>query len=74
MASICNDERVRFGVVSGHDRKTLKLSGHGLQHAPGAGRGIAEQLLSGAWQTLDLSAFSPQRLLTGRPFVEQAII
>lgn len=50
------------------------FSGHGLQHAPGAGRGIAEQLLSGAWQTLDLSAFSPQRLLTGRPFVEQAII
>ena len=26
MASICNDERVRFGVVSGHDRKTLRLS------------------------------------------------
>ena len=26
MASICNDERVRFGVVSGHDRKTLSLS------------------------------------------------
>lgn len=50
------------------------FSGHGLQHAPGAGRGIAEQLLTGAWQTLDLSAFSPQRLLTGRPFVEQAII
>ena len=23
MGSICNDERVRFGVVSGHDRKTL---------------------------------------------------
>jgi FAD-dependent oxidoreductase domain-containing protein 1 len=50
------------------------FSGHGLQHAPGAGRGIAEQLLTGAWQTLDLSAFSPQRLLSGRPFVEQAII
>jgi hypothetical protein len=27
MASICNDERVRFGVLSGHERKTLKLSG-----------------------------------------------
>ena len=26
MARICNDERVRFGVVSGHGRKTLRLS------------------------------------------------
>jgi glycogen debranching enzyme len=26
MASICNDERVAFGVMSGHDRKTLRLS------------------------------------------------
>ncbi len=26
MASICNDERALFGVVSGHDRKTLSLS------------------------------------------------
>jgi len=27
MASICNDDRVRFGVMSGHDRKTLSISG-----------------------------------------------
>ncbi len=26
MARICNDERVRLGVVSGHDRKTLTLA------------------------------------------------
>jgi hypothetical protein len=26
MARICNAERVRFGVVSGHERKTLSLS------------------------------------------------
>jgi len=50
------------------------FSGHGLQHAPAAGRGIAEWLLTGAWQTLDLSAFSPQRVWEGRPFVEQAVI
>lgn len=50
------------------------FSGHGLQHAPAAGRGIAEWLLTGGWQTLDLSAFSPQRSLSGRAFVEQAII
>ena len=50
------------------------FSGHGLQHAPAAGRGLAECLLTGRWQTLDLSAFSPQRVVSGRPFVEQAII
>ena len=26
MASICNDERGAFGVMSGHERKTLRLS------------------------------------------------
>jgi glycine/D-amino acid oxidase-like deaminating enzyme len=50
------------------------FSGHGLQHAPAAGRGLAERLLTGRWQTVDLSDFSPQRMLAGTPFVEQAII
>ena len=27
MASICNDERASLGVTSGHERKTLRLSG-----------------------------------------------
>ena len=26
MASICNDERVRLGAMSGHERKTFNLS------------------------------------------------
>ncbi len=30
MASICNAERVRLGVVSGHERKTLSLSAQAL--------------------------------------------
>ena len=50
------------------------FSGHGLQHAPAAGRGLAELMLTGRFSSLDLSELSPQRLLTGRPFVEQAII
>ena len=28
MASICNNEQALFGVMSGHDRKTLSLSLH----------------------------------------------
>ena len=31
MESICNDERASFGVMSGHDRKTLSLSHAGVR-------------------------------------------
>lgn len=50
------------------------FSGHGLQHAPAAGRGLAERLLTGRWQTLDLSPLDPRRVAEGRPFAEQAVI
>ncbi|HSW05553.1 NAD(P)/FAD-dependent oxidoreductase, partial [Aquabacterium sp.] len=50
------------------------FSGHGLQHAPAAGRGVAEWLLHGAYQSLDLSPFGWQRVIDGQPFTEQAVI
>ena len=50
------------------------FSGHGLQHAPAAGRGLAEWLLHGRYTSLDLSALSPQRILTAQAFNERAII
>lgn len=50
------------------------FSGHGLQHAPATGRGLAEWLLQGRYTSLDLSALSPQRLRDGRRFIEQAVI
>jgi glycine/D-amino acid oxidase-like deaminating enzyme len=50
------------------------FSGHGLQHSPATGRGVAEWLLHGRYVSLDLSAFSVQRVLASRPFVERAII
>lgn len=50
------------------------FSGHGLQQAPAVGRGIAEHVLTGAWQSLDLSDLSVERILDGRPFKEAAIV
>ncbi|MCC7285116.1 MAG: FAD-binding oxidoreductase, partial [Burkholderiaceae bacterium] len=50
------------------------FSGHGLQHAAGVGRGIAEWLLHGRHVSLDLSPLSPQRIALGRPLVERAVI
>lgn len=46
------------------------FSGHGVQHIPAAGRAIAEFMVSGAYQTLDLSRFGYQRLIDGEPLRE----
>jgi hypothetical protein len=34
MAGICDDERASYGVMSGHDRRTLSLSDAFLLHQP----------------------------------------
>lgn len=50
------------------------FSGHGLQQSPATGRGIAELILTGAYQSLDLSDLGVERVLAGRPFLEMAIV
>ena len=50
------------------------FSGHGLMHAPGCGRAMAELLLKGRYETIDLTRFGWQRLLDGTPLREQGII
>ncbi len=50
------------------------FSGHGLQQAAAAGRGIAETVLHGGWQTLDLSELSVDRVLRGTALRERAVV
>ena len=50
------------------------FSGHGLQQAPAVGRGLAEHILTGGWQSLDLSELSVTRLLDGRRVRETEIV
>ncbi len=47
------------------------FSGHGAQHCPAAGRGLAERILFGGYRTIDLSRFGYERILTGEPVVER---
>jgi glycine/D-amino acid oxidase-like deaminating enzyme len=50
------------------------FSGHGLQQSPGMGRGVAELIMHGAYQSLDLSPLGIDRILEHRPYLEMAII
>lgn len=50
------------------------FSGHGMMHAPAAGRAIAELLVHGAYQTLDLTRFGYQRVLDSSPYRELGIL
>lgn len=50
------------------------FSGHGLQQAPAMGRGLAEFIINGRYQSLDLTPFSYDRLLSGGHKAERAVI
>jgi glycine/D-amino acid oxidase-like deaminating enzyme len=50
------------------------FSGHGLQQAPAVGRGIAELLVFGRYETLDMSPLGVARVVDGKVFRETSIV
>ena len=50
------------------------FSGHGMMHAPAAGRAIAELVVHGRYQTLDLARLGYQRITDNAPYAEAGIL
>ena len=50
------------------------FSGHGLQQCPAVGRGLAELMLMGRYQSLDLSPLSIERIARNEPLLEKNVI
>lgn len=50
------------------------FSGHGIQHAAGVGRGLAEWIEGQKYASIDLSPLGFERVLSNTPFVERNII
>jgi len=71
------DANMIIGPWPGHLENFYLLagfSGHGLMHAPGCGRAVAELVLDGGYQRLDLSRFGWERIEQNRPYRERGII
>ena len=62
-----HDEVDNFYFING-------FSGHGLQQSPAMGRGLAELLATGSYQTLDLTPFHFARIRRNEPLIEKAVI
>lgn len=50
------------------------FSGHGLMHAPAVGRALAELVVKGRFETIDLSRMGYRRVLDNAPYPETGII
>jgi sarcosine oxidase len=66
-------------IVGPHPRVANLLfangfSGHGLQQAPAVGRGLAEWIVTGGWETLDLAPLGFGRVERGEPIRELNVV
>lgn len=70
------DQNAFVGPVPGIPNLLLAsgFSGHGLQHAPGIGRGLAEHIIFGESRSIDLKPLSYARYLADEPLRELNVI
>jgi len=70
------DHNALVGRLPGADNAYLAagFSGHGIQQSPAIGRGLAELIASGGYQTMDLADFGVERIAEGRPLLERNVI
>jgi FAD-dependent oxidoreductase domain-containing protein 1 len=66
------------GVIGLHDEIpnlifATGFSGHGLQHAPATGRGVAELITGGRFEAIDLSPLGYGRIRSHTPIVESIV-
>ena len=50
------------------------FSGHGMMHAPAAGRAIAELIVRGRFESIDLTRLGYSRVVDNRPYAEEGIL
>lgn len=50
------------------------FSGHGLMHAPAVGRALAELIVHGRFETIDLARMGYQRVVENAPYPEKGIL
>ncbi|MEZ5843669.1 MAG: FAD-binding oxidoreductase [Hyphomicrobiaceae bacterium] len=50
------------------------FSGHGLQQGPATGRAVAELILAGRFETIELARFGYERIARGEPLFERNVI
>jgi glycine/D-amino acid oxidase-like deaminating enzyme len=71
------DGNMILGAVPGRPANfhlACGFSGHGLMHAPAVGRALAELVVWGRFETLDLSRMGFQRVIDNAPYREKGIL
>lgn len=70
------DHNAFVGAVPDLDGFYLALgfSGHGLQQSPAIGRGMAELIACGRYETLDLTPLSIERFYQNKPLIERNVV
>lgn len=63
------------GFAPGMDNYVVAtgFSGHGVMHAPGVARGVAELIVHGGYRSIDLAPLGIDRIAANRPMPESAI-